>query len=404
MTSLHVRNEFVYNAIVMQDVSPHCPDGAPRRRGSARAVALAVTPAVVSTPAPAIPAAMVPMALAVALATSSLYWVQSFAAQAAVGFGPSVPLAMAPGATLLGYAGGVAGLAAFSRDLSNPRGLALHGAGLALALCLAAAAPDGAWLALACLAVGAGCALTQRVLVGATTLVPPERQAQAIGMIICSGLLGIVFARASVAEAAAAVGWRCLVLADAAAALCACLAVARRHPPRPAFRMAPRTALPSPLALLRDVPALRSAALTQAMAVAAFNMGWSLFPNASHAHPTARAAIATAGAAAALWSGRACRRRAPRAVAALGLSAVTAAVALAAVLVCTRMRASGPLAYVAMVLLELGTQVALVANQAGAQAAAPTVPVRGRIAAIMTTIAFGGGAAGAAIGNLMLRL
>ncbi len=56
-----------------------------------------------------------------------------------------------------------------------------------------------------------------------------------------------------------------------------------------------------------------------------------------------------------------------------------------------------------MILLEFGTQVALVANQARAQAAAPTVLVRGRLAAVMTTIAVGGGAAGAAIGNLMLR-
>ena len=56
-----------------------------------------------------------------------------------------------------------------------------------------------------------------------------------------------------------------------------------------------------------------------------------------------------------------------------------------------------------MVLLELGTQVALGANQASAQAGAPSVPVRGRLAAIMTTIAFGGGALGAVIGNLVQR-
>ncbi len=349
----------------------------------------------------ALAVAMAPLALASTLATSSLYWAQSLAGQAAAELGRSVPLAMAPGATLLGYAGGVAALAALSRDLSSPRGLARHGVALALALCLAAAAPNGPCLALACLAVGAGCALTQRLLVSATTLVPASRRAQAIGVIICSGLLGIVFARAWVGEAAAVIGWRRMVLADAAAALCACLAAAWLCP----LRAAPtrQTDLPSPLALLRDVPALRGAALAQAVAFAAFNMGWSLFPAASHASSMARAAIATAGAAAALWSGRACRRRPPRAVAVLGLSAIAVAAVLAALVLATHLRPSGSLAYTAMTLLEVGTQVALVANQARAQAAAATVPVRGRLAAIMTTIAFGGGAAGAAIGNIVLR-
>ena len=54
-----------------------------------------------------------------------------------------------------------------------------------------------------------------------------------------------------------------------------------------------------------------------------------------------------------------------------------------------------------MALLEIGTQLALVANQTRAQARAPTAATRGRITAIVTTIGFAGGAFGAAIGNLV---
>ena len=345
---------------------------------------------------------MAPLVVANALAVSSLYWAQSIVGEAAAEFGPSTLIAMAPGATLLGYAVGVAALATLSRDLSEPSSLAYHGICLAGALCLAAASPNAACIALACLAVGAGCALTQRILVTATTLVPKAQQAQAIGMIISAGLLGIVFARAYVAEASAAIGWRHMFLADAAVTLSACLAASRlslSHGTAPARR----PDLPSPLALLRDVPALQGAAVQQAIAFAAFNMGWSLFPAISHAPSAARAAIATTGAVAALLSGRACRARTPHVVALLGLFAIGGAAALAVLAIAIHLSVSGFAAYTAMVLLEVGTQVALVANQARAQAAALSVPVRGRLAAILTTLAFGGGAAGAAIGNLLQR-
>lgn len=344
--------------------------------------------------------AMAPLVAANALTVSSLYWAQSVSGQATAELGQPALVAIAPGATLLGYALGVAALATLSRDLSSPGGLALHGMCLAVALCLAAAAPNAACLALACLAVGAGCALTQRILVSSTTLVSEAKRAQAIGTIIAAGLLGIVFARAYVAETAAAIGWRCVFLVGAATTLTACLAAAGLSLNR-SIVPTERPKLPSPLALLRDVPALRAAATQQAILFAIFNMGWSLFPAVTHASPAARAAIATAGVLAALLSGRACRTLAPRAVARMGLFAVGSAAAFAALAVATSMPASGFLNYVAMAVLEIGTQVALVANQARAQAAASSVPVRGRLAAIMTTIAFCGGAAGAAIGNLL---
>jgi hypothetical protein len=58
--------------------------------------------------------------------------------------------------------------------------------------------------------------------------------------------------------------------------------------------------------------------------------------------------------------------------------------------------------YAGMGLLDAGTQVALVANQTRAQALASSPAMRGRLAAIVTTIGFVGGALGSAIGNLVV--
>ena len=344
--------------------------------------------------------AMAALVTANAITVSSLYWMQAVIAQTDAELGHSAILAMAPGAALLGYAFGVAGLACFSRDLSRPGGLAGHGIFLAAALCCLAVSPNPECVVLAALAVGAGCALTQRILVGATTLVGEAQRAQAIGFIIASGLLGIVFARAWVADAAIVIGWRALFVVGAAATGSACLVAAWVNPTSNAAPVV-RPPMPSPLTLFRTVGALRSAAAQQALAFAVFHMGWALFPAATHASTTIRAAIASAGAVAAVVSGRACRTLSPRIVALTGLSTVGVALAAAALTFSTSAQASRSALLVAMSLVEVGTQIALVANQARAQAAAPSLPIRGRLAAIMTTIAFGGGAAGAAIGNLL---
>ena len=345
---------------------------------------------------------LVPLLIINAFAVSSLYWAQSVVDLTTAELGSSAVVAFTPGATLLGYALGVAGQAILARDLSRTSGLVLHGACLSAALCLTAVAPNAATIAMTCVAIGAGCSLTQRVIVIATTLVAPARQAQAIGMAIASGLVGIVIARACVTDLAVLIGWRTMFVAGAVITFSACLAFAslRTKPGVASGRLAE---LPSPIVLLRTMPALRVAALQQAVVFACFNLGWALFPAASHASVGARAAIASAGAVAALLSGRACLAQPPRVVALCGLSSVIAAAGVAGLVVATGISAASPITYGAMVLLELGTQVALVANQAIAQAGAPSVPVRGRLAAILTTIAFGGGALGAVIGNLVQR-
>src|SRR4051794_13652315 len=104
---------------------------------------------------------LAPLAAANAVAVSTLYWGQAVVAGAAEQFGPSATISLMPGATLAGYAAGVAGLATIAGDLTEARGLAWHFALLAAASCVAAAAPFAAVLTLACFLVGVGCAVTQ---------------------------------------------------------------------------------------------------------------------------------------------------------------------------------------------------------------------------------------------------
>ncbi len=304
-----------------------------------------------------------------------------------------------PGATLAGYAGGVALLASAGGDLTSPGGLLRHVLLLVGALCAAAAAPTASAAVLACFVVGLGCSLTQRLLACATDVVGPDDRARTIGFVVGGGLCGIVLARAAVPSACLLLGWRGMfALSACLAAACgvrAAMSCARR--PSRAVRVA--APLPAALSLWRAEPVLRRAAVQQACVFAAFNLSWAVFPRLLAVEGTPRGlamgAVASLGAAAALLSGRFCAARGARDVAWLGLAAVGIA---APSLLLARHMLPG---CASMGLLEVGTQLALVANQTRAQALASTAAVRGRVTAIVTTIGFAGGAAGAAIGNLL---
>lgn len=346
---------------------------------------------------------LVALALANAVTVSTLYWGQALVWRALDEFGPSSAVNLMPGATLIGYAAGVAGLAGFGGDLSSATNLGKHFLLLIAALCAAAMAPTPHLLTAACLLIGVGCALTQRLLCCATSLVSPERRAQTIGWIIAAGLCGIVLTRALGPAAADRFGWRDVFVIDALLATIAGLAtilVAAR------VRRLPdgASSLPVPGATLlwRGQATLRQAALQQAVVFAAFNMGWAVFPRIAHgegAVPSlAMGVVALLGAGAALLSGRVCTQRNTAGVARAGFAAVS--VASIAVGFGIRMPVW---CYLGMGLLDVGTQVSLVANQARVQALASNPAIRGRLTAMVTTIGFVGGAAGSAIGNLLLK-
>ncbi len=331
---------------------------------------------------------------------STLYWAQAVASLARVEFGASVWAGMMPSATLAGYAIGVALQASLARDLTTANGLGLHALLLSLGLGAAAVAPALPLVAAACLLIGIGCSLTQRLLACATSAVSSDIRGPVIGGVIASGLAGIVVARAAVPIASAAVGWRTMFMLDAGvvsvcgiAAATAALRIDRRAWESDA------AALPSAAAMWRREPILRRAALQQAAVFALFNFGWAVFPRlvANSVHGAlSTGMIATLGACAAIAAGWACKRFPAAGIATVGLYAV-----LLAGCAITLVQGPGPALYAAMALLDVGTQTALVSNQAQGQSLATTPAMRGRLAAIVTTIGFGAGAIGAAIGNAL---
>ncbi len=332
---------------------------------------------------------------------STLYWAQSMAALARLDTGPSVWASMMPSATLAGYALGVATLAALARDMTTANGLGLHALLLGVGLGLAAVAPSAPLITLACLIVGIGCSLTQRALACAASAVSAVQRGPVIGCVIASGLVGIIGARALVPAASTMLGWRMMFMLDAGMVCCCGIvaAIAAQRVDRRGWEL--ETApLPNARTLWQREPILRRAALQQGFVFAMFNFGWAVFPRLVGHQGTSGAVlmgvVASLGAAAALAAGWACKRRRPGEVASSGLCAVVIAGIAAAVA-----NGTGPLGFAAMALLDIGTQTSLVANQAQAQTLATSPAMRGRVAAIVTTIGFAAGALGAALGNAL---
>ena len=333
---------------------------------------------------------------------STLYWAQSVAPLARASLGASYWVGLMPSATLAGYAVGVALLASIARDLTTANGIGLHALLLGTGLSAAAVAPTAPLVCIACFVIGMGCSLTQRVLGSATSAVAAGYRGHVIGCVIASGLLGIVLARAVVPTASLSLGWRTMFILDAALvcgigllAAIATLRVDRRQ------WEADHAPMPNVATLWRTEPVLRRAALQQACVFAAFNCGWAIFPRALAQHHVAglvpMGVVAALGAVAALFAGWRCARIGPGPVARTGFTMVLVAVGGAVL-----WGSHWPLTAALMVLLDTGTQTALVANQARAQARATSPAMRGRLAAMVTTIGFGAGAAGAAIGNALL--
>lgn len=329
-----------------------------------------------------------------AATVSTIYWPQALLVQMRTDFGEPTLVALLPGAILLGYAAGVTALAVASHNLADRNGLAWHAVILVTGIVALTAAPTAMAAVLACMLMGAGCSLTQRLLIIATNTYRPERRAEVIGLLIASGLSGIVVARAWIGDIAQRIGWRHTLVVDAVLIAILIAALFTTKWPELTEPAARPISLPR---LWSRYATLRHAALHQAVIFAAFNAGWAVLPILITTTPTTRAVVAGVGALTAIVAGQTARRLRPARLAAIAPLFIAIAAAMTA-FVATR------LAYVgAMVFIEIGTQLALVANQTRAQAIAPDVGSRGRMASLVTAVGFAGGALGAATANMFSR-
>ncbi len=338
------------------------------------------------------------LSVANAVAVGSLYLNQALLQSAAAGLPRSGWLALVPLATLAGYAVGV-GVIAFAPP-SGRVSISCHLALLALALLAAAGAPNAPVLAVASLGVGLGAAVAQRLLAAAAALAGPAAAGRSIGRLIACALAAVLLVKLLGAGLAVWVGWRWVFAAASACAAAAGLAL-----------RAQAASSPAPLAITAwdlwcSSSLLRRIAVQQAALFGAFQAAWLLVLTTLPADQRSLAVIGggCAGLLAAVRAGWQSDRGDRAGVALTGSVVILAASAV--ILPLAYGMALEParlvLLLVGMAGIDAGLQVALVANQARAQAIRPDL--RSRCAALLTVFgSLGGGVAAALAWWLLTR-
>lgn len=330
-------------------------------------------------------------------AVATIYYNQPLLAVLVAEFGERAAL-LVPTASLVGYGLGILFLVPLGDALPRRDLIVRQLLGLALALVVAGLAPNLAVLTLASLALGVLACAAQQAVPFAAELAPDATRGRIVGGVMTGLLSGILLARTASGLVGAHLGWRSVFLAAAIVSV-ALAFVAWRTLPRivPKQRLRYRALMLSLVHLVRTQPVLRNASLTQALLFASFNAFWATLALLVEAPPfglTSAGAglfgvIGVAGALIAPYSGRYSDRRGARPVVIAGSVFVAAAFAVLALAGRTSLAAIG----LGVLLLDIGINGALIANQTRAYALVPGA--RGRINTVLFTAIFVGGALGA---------
>lgn len=310
------------------------------------------------------------------------------------------------GAALLGFATGLALLLPLG-DRFDRSTLVLGQIALAFVCALAAALAPGIWaLIVASFGLGIVSCVPQQLVPLAASMSPPGERGRSVGTVVSGIMVGILLGRTVAGVVGDSWGWRVMYAMEAAFMVPVWIAAAALLPRgKPGTDLSYGRLLASLWPLARDHRPLREAMLIQALLWACFNAFWvnlaSLLANGpwhlGSAWAGAFGIIGAAGALAATLGGRAADRLGSRTVIGLSIAIVTLSYLLLA-----GAASSLALLVIGVIVLDIGVQAALVANQTRAFAVDPTA--QGRINSLYMTATFIGGAAGvAASGWLMQR-
>lgn len=308
------------------------------------------------------------------------------------------------GAALLGFATGLALLLPMG-DRFDRRKLVLGQIALAFCFALAAAFAPSIWALIgASFGLGMVCCVPQQLVPFAAVMSSPHERGRNVGTVVSGIMLGILLGRTISGVVGEAYGWRAVYALEAVFMIPVWFIAAKLLPPGvPSSNLSYPRLLASLWPLMRDNSPIRQSMMVQALLWACFNAFWvnlaGLLANGPWQLGSAWAGgfgiIGAMGAFAASYGGRAADKVGCRKV--IGASV---GIVILAYLLLAGAQTSLALLVVGVIVLDIGVQAGLVANQTRAFAVDPKA--QGRINSLYMTATFVGGAIGATVSGWLM--